>query len=228
MSKQIGEVIEPLSLNISAFKKRFARKKKVAWARPMIWLDATEPSTVNRDLSEGEALANVFDQARVQFRYNPLFTRDERLQETRIAADYAYARGLNIVRFLMMVLLMSDEHCRRLLILSGYRVADVANSGSEFHSIDRAKLYDERAIKRYVAGLRKPCPGRPFNRSSCDGFVTANHGVCWHCLQMYGQTRDLWPNWLLALVQDDDREYRRRAIEAIYHRELVEDAPIAA
>lgn len=225
---KIGEVIQPLTLDITSFKKRFKAKKRVAWAHPMIWMDAYEPSTINRDLSEGEAVVNILAQSRRQFRYNPLFTREERLQETRIAADYAYARGMNIVKFLVFILMMSDEHCRRLLLLSGYKVANVVENGSEFHINSRAKLYDERAIKRYVAGFRKPCPGRPFNRSTCDGFTNANHGVCWHCSQLYGASRQEWPNWLIALVQDDDREYRRRAIEAIYHRELVEDMPNAA
>lgn len=217
-----------LTIDIAAFRKRFVSKKKKSWARPMIWMDADEPSTINRDKSEGAAIVNVLEQARYKFRYDPTFTREERLQETRIAADYAYARGMGIIRFLMFILVMSDEHSRRLLILSGWRGIDVAKNGSEFHSISRADNYDERTIKRYVAGIKKPCPGRPYNRSSCDMFVTANHGICWHCLQLYGQSREQWPKWLVSLVQDDDREYRLRAIEALYHRELVEDMPIAA
>lgn len=228
MGKKIGEVIEPLTLDVGAFKKRFAQKKKLAWAHPMIWIEAADPSTINRDHSEGEAVVNVFEQARRQFRYNPLFTRDERLMETRLAADYATRYGLGVIRILMVVLMMSDEHCRRLLLLSGWKGNDVAKNTSEFHSNSRADLYDERAIKRYTAGLRKPCPGRPYNRSSCDGFVTANRGVCWHCVQLYGQSRQEWPNWLIALVQDDDREYRLRAIEALYHREINDDVAIAA
>lgn len=217
-----------LTIDIAAFRKRFVTKKAKSWARPMIWMDANEPSTINRDKSEGEAMVNVLKQARRQFRYDPTFTREERLQETRIAADYAMARGMGIVRFLMFILLMSDEHSRRLLILSGWKGVNVALEGHEFHVIGRADNYDERAIKRYVAGARKACPGRPFNKSTCDKFVTANHGICWHCLQLYGASRSDWPNWLLSLVRDDDKEMRQRAIEALYFREYQEDIPAIA
>jgi len=221
-------LLQPLTIDYAQFRKRFVAKKKASWARPMIWMDAEEPSTVNRSLSEGDAIVNVLEQARHTFRYrSDLFTREERLQETRIAHDYALAHGLGIIRFLMFILLMSDEHCRRMLIMAG-RAGNVAKVTPEFHSISRAQSHNEKDIKRYVAGLKKPCPGRPFNKASCDRFVTANHGICWHCLQMYGMTRNEWPNWLVALVQDDDREYRLRAIEALYHREINEETAIAA
>lgn len=228
MAENEERLLQPLTINYELFRKRFVAKKKKSWARPMLWIDAHEPSTVNRDDSEGVALTNIFEAARHEFRYNPLFTRDERLKETRLAADYAMARAMNIVKFLAFILVMSDEHSRRLLVLSGWRGSNVVENASDFHIHNRASLYDERTIKRYVAGLRKPCPGRPFNHSSCDKFVTADHGICWHCLQLYGQTRQEWPKWLLALVQDDDREMRSRAIEALYHGEFIEEQTIAA
>lgn len=212
-----------LTIDIAAFKKRFRSKKAKSWARPMIWMDAAEPSTIDRTRSEDIAIVNVLEQARHKFRFDPAFTRDERLAETRTAADYAYARGLSIIGFLMFILVMSDVHSRRLLILSGWKGVNVAHNDHIFHNSIKRQVYDEGAIKRVISGLRKPCPGRPFNRSTCDGFVSAKHGICWHCLQMYGQTRDLWPNWLLTLVRDDDKEYRLRAIEALYHREFHEE-----
>ncbi len=218
---------EQLTIDYAAFRRRFVTKKKKSWARPMIWVDADEPSTINRDHSEGIAFVNILEQARHQFRYDPTFTREERLEETRLAHDYAIAHGIGIIKFLMFILLMSDEHCRRLLIMAG-RNGNVARFDYEFHSIDRASTHDERDIKRYVAGIRKPCPGRPYNKNTCDGFVTANHGICWHCVQLYGASRTDWPNWLIALVRDDDKEYRLRAIEALYHREVDEDMAIAA
>lgn len=218
----------PLTIDYASFRKRFVSKKKKSWARPMIWMDASEPSTIDRSGSEDIAIVNVLEQARKQFRYDPSFTREERLEETWIAADYAYSRGLGIVRFLMYILLMSDEHSRRLLILSGWKGQYVAKSASQLPNNIRVKHYNEQDIKRYRAGLRKPCPGRPYNKQTCDKFVSASHDICWHCLQMYGTTRQEWPNWLVALAQDDDREYRLRAIEALYHREFVEDMPIAS
>lgn len=228
MVKSEERLLEPLTINYELFRKRFVAKKKKSWAHPMVWIDAFEPSTVNRDHSEGVALTNVFESARHEFRYNPLFTRDERLKETRLAADYAMARAMNIVKFLAFILVMSDEHSRRLLVLSGWRGSNVVENVPNLHIHSRGGIQNEKDIKRYVAGLRKPCPGRPFNHSSCDKFVTADHGICWHCLQLYGQTRQEWPKWLLALVQDDDREMRSRAIEALYHGEFVEEQTIAA
>lgn len=227
MSETEGQLLQPLTIDYAAFRKRFVTKKRKSWARPMIWIDADEPSTINRDATEGVAMVNILEQARHKFRYDPTFTRDERLEETRLAHDYALAHGVGVIRFLMFILMMSDEHCRRMLIMAG-RNSNVANSGSNFHSINRASMYDERTIKRYVAGLKKPCPGRPYNRNTCDHFVTANHGICWHCLQLYGASRTEWPNWLVALVQDDDREYRLRAIEALYYREVNDDMAVAA
>ncbi len=221
------KLIESLTIDYASFRRRFVTKKKKSWARPMIWMDADYPSTINRYHSEDIAIVNILEQARHKFRYDPTFTREERLQETRIAHDYALAHGLAVIRFLMFILVMSDEHCRRLLIMAG-RNGNVAKNEVNLHITDRASLYDERAIKRYMVGLKKVCPGKPHNKSTCDGTVTANHGICWHCLQMYGQTRDTWPNWLIALVQDDDREMRRQAIEAIYHQELYEETALAA
>lgn len=212
---------DTLTIDYAAFRKRYRRLKRNWWARPMIWMDHDEPGTVNRDLSEGLACTNILQQARYRFRRDPSIRLEDRLDETRIARDYALAHGVGVVRFLMYILMMSDRHCRRMLVLTGTPL-DAVKIDHQFHSMSKVSKYDERALKRYVAGLKKPCPGRSFNRKDCDQFVTADHGICWHCLQRYGATRAEWPSWLVMLVRDDDKEYRRRAKEALYFQEVHE------
>lgn len=218
--------MQALQLDIAQFKKAFAKKKRMQWARPSIWYDADTPDTITRE-AEDSAVANVLDDSRRQFKHRTdIFTPQDRMHETRLAADYAFHRSMNIIRFLMWVLILSDEHSRRMLMLSGWRRADVAKIEPEFALISRAVKQNERQVQRIMATTLKPCPGKPENKY-CDGHTRASNDLCWHC-RLKWKTRAEYPLWLLTLVQDDDKEYRRQAQEALYHIEYVENDEAAA
>lgn len=197
------------------------------WARPSIWYDADTPDTITRE-AEDAAVVNVLDDSRRQFKHRTdIFTPADRMHETRLAADYAIRNSVSVIRFLMWVLILSESHTRRMLVLSGWHKGNGGEIEPELVIHSRDKRFDERLILRSMSGMKKPCPGKHHNQINCEHVTTANHDLCWSCHQRWN-TRDEMPEWMQAVVRDDRKEYRRRAIEALYHMEYSEEIDLAA
>lgn len=212
----------PTSFDYTGFRRTFLLKKRYAWARPSIWLDSSYPATVDRSGSEDPAILLVLEAARQTFKLrSDVFTPADRLEEARRLADYAADRGVTVTRLVAAMLLISNEHARRLLIQSGWKRCDVEENDQEFIIQSRAK-FDERRIRHTMMGIRKPCPGAS-NNPRCEKTTTSNHDLCWPCHEIW-HSREEMPDWMLHVVRDDQREYRRQAIEALYHLELRETA----
>lgn len=215
-------VLTPVQLDLKKFKATFTKKKRMQWARPSIWYDADTPDTIDRQHTEDNAIKNVLDDSRRQFKHRTdIFTTADRMQETRLAADYAFQHSMNIIAFLAWVLILSNEHCRRMLVLSKWSRGDVAKIDSEITIHNRATNIDPKRIARVMAGMKKPCPGKHHNQSTCERVTTADHDLCWSCHQVW-KTRETMPDWMRAVVRDDYREMRRRAMESLYHVQYVE------
>lgn len=216
-----------MKLDYPSFKRTFLKKKRMQWARPSIWYGSDTPDTITRE-TEDIALTNILHDSRSQFKHRTdIFTPADRMSETRLAADYAFFNSLNIIRFLMWILILSDEHARRMLILSGWHKADVAKNEGQLVILSRDRRFDERLILRSMMGMKKSCPGKHHNQANCEHVTTANHDLCWSCHQRWN-TRDEMPEWMQVVVRDDRKEYRRRAIEALYHMEYTEEIDEAA
>lgn len=215
------KTLKPMKLDYVSFKRAFIKKKRMQWARPSIWYDADTPDTITRE-TEDLATLNVLDDSRRQFKHRTdIFTPHDRMHETRLAADYAFLHSMNIIRFLMWVLILSDEHSRRMLLLSGWRKADVAKNDPHITVYNRAVNIDPKQIARVMTGMKKPCPGKHHNQATCERVTTSNHDLCWSCHQVW-PTRETMPDWMVAVVRDDWREFRKRAIESLYHVQYVE------
>lgn len=218
------KVLQPMSLDYTSFRKTFVKKKRMQWARPSIWYDADVADTINRE-TEDDAIANVLDDSRRQFKHRTdVFTPADRMGETRIAADYQWQKTYelaSVIRFLMWVLILSDSHTRKMLMLSGWHKVDSEKNAPNITILSRVKTIDPRLIGRVMAGMKKPCPGKHHNQATCERVTTSNHDLCWSCHQVW-PTREAFPDWMLAVVRDDYREFRRQAIEAVYHQEYVE------
>lgn len=187
--------------------------------KPSTWLISGNPDTVERP-TEAEAIVGAFMEARRMFR--AIATRDEIMEEVRTLVHYAYINNIGVVQLVEKCLGYSERHAYRLIAGCGYKPDHVRENAPEFPVIDRVKLYDEQAIKRYVAAITKPCPNH--NHSpKCNSTTQANHDLCWSCSQVYA-TREEMPDWLRWVVKQDNAEYRRQAIEALYHAELIEEA----
>jgi hypothetical protein len=214
-----ARVLTPLLINEAKFKKRFRQRKSKYWARPSVCLIADEPGTIDRNDTEGVAIVNVFEQARNIFRYHPqLFTTDDRLEEVRTLADYAYSGGKPIVRLLMYALLYSDDNCRRLLILSGWnKESDKNEDLGTIYNVGKARQ-NRTAIHGVLRRMDKKCPGHGAN-PDCEGKIPAHRDLCFSCHELYGKTREEYPEWLRFMVRDDYAEHRKQAIEQLYHIE---------
>lgn len=219
------KLLQPLKLDYASFRKTFVKKKKMQWARPSIWYDADLADTVDRSEGEGDAIKNVLDDSRRIFKHRTdIFTPEDRMQETRLAADYAYEKYgemASVIHFLKWVLLLSETHSRKMLMLSGWRKLDSWKTAPQLVIHSRDKRFDERLILRVMMGIKKQCPGKHHNTVNCEHVTSANHDLCWTCHQIW-QTRDDMPDWMQSVVRNDRKEYRRQAIEAIYHEEYME------
>lgn len=186
--------------------------------KPSTWLISGNPDTVERP-TESDAIMNAFMEAVRMFR--AIATQQEIMEEVRTLVAYAHENNMGAVKLVEKCLSYSERHAYRLVRECGYAAANVSEIDAEFPSIDRVKLYDERAIKRYVAAITKPCPNHNHN-PECQKTTQANHDLCWSCSQVY-RTREEMPAWLKWVVQQDNAEYRKQALEALYHAELIEE-----
>lgn len=217
----MDKLLQPLKLDYPGFKRTFLKKKRMQWARPSIWYDADTPDTIARE-TEDAAIVNILHDSRPQFKYRTdIFTSADRLHETRLAADYAIEHNRNVINFLMWILILSNEHCRRMLVLSGWRKANVEENDPHITIHNRAVNIDPKRIARVMTGMKKPCPGKHHNQATCERVTTSNHDLCWSCHQVW-PTRETMPDWMVAVVRDDWREFRKRAIESLYHLEYIE------
>jgi len=187
--------------------------------KPSTWLISGNPDTVERP-TEAEAIVGAFMEARRMFR--AIATQDEIMEEVRTLVHYAYTNNIGVVQLVEKCLGYSERHAYRLIARCGYKPDHVRENAPEFHIVSKVKLYDEKAIKRYMAAIIKPCPNHNHN-PRCEKTTTANHALCWACSLDY-MTREEMPDWLLWVVQEDDAEYRKQALEALYHTELIEEA----
>jgi tRNA G26 N,N-dimethylase Trm1 len=177
------------------------------------------PDTIERP-TEAEAIVNAFKEAQRMFR--AIATQDEIMDEVRVLVRYAYDNNIGVVQLVKVALGYSQSHTYRLIANCGVKADDGKKIEPEFHIVSKVKLYDEKAIKRYMAAIIKPCPNHNHN-PRCEKTTTANHALCWACSLDY-MTREEMPDWLLWVVQEDDAEYRKQALEALYHTELIEEA----
>lgn len=220
----MSKVIEPLKLDVKKFKQRFKERARYRWAKPSVWLISHEPTALYREL-EVLVILSLFEQSKNIFKWrHDLWSDADRLEEVRTLADFATEQGVSIIGLLMRTMLYSDEHCRRLLILSGWK-ADVAKNPLTMvlDNRDGERFFNRKKVDRSLSVTMRPCPGKLVNKSTCAGVVAANHDLCWHCHQIYGFTREEYPKWMLFMVQDDRREYYARAKEAIYFEELPDE-----
>jgi hypothetical protein len=187
--------------------------------KPSTWLISGNPDTVERP-TEAEAIVGAFMEARRMFR--AIATRDEIMEEVRALVRYAHENNMGAAILVEKALGFSKSYAYELVVKSGIDRECRTETGPEFHIVSKVKLYDERAIKRYMASIIKPCPNHNHN-PRCEKTTTANHALCWACSLAY-MTREEMPDWLLWVVQEDDAEYRKRALEALYHTELIEEA----
>jgi hypothetical protein len=187
--------------------------------KPSTWLISGNPDTVERP-TEAEAIVNAFKEAQRMFR--AIATQDEIMDEVRVLVRYAYDNNIGVVQLVKVALGYSQSHAYRLIANCGVKADDGKKIEPDLVVVDRVKLYDERAIMRYMASIVKPCPNHN-HEPNCQKTTTAQYDLCWSCSQVY-RTREEMPDWLRFVSQRDKAEYRRQAIEALYHVELIEEA----
>jgi len=187
--------------------------------KPSTWLISGNPDTVERP-TEADAIVNAFKEAQRMFR--AIATQDEIMDEVRTLVDYAYANNIGAAKIIEKALGFSESYAYELVVKCGIERQQRNENASKFPLHSRVKLYDEGAIKRYMAAIIKPCPNH--NHSpNCEQTTRASNELCWSCRQLY-ITREEMPAWLWFVVQQDGAEYRKQAIEALYHAELIEEA----
>jgi len=187
--------------------------------KPSTWLISGNPDTVERP-TEAEAIVGAFMEARRMFR--AIATQDEIMDEVRVLVRYAYDNDIGVVQLVKVALGYSQRHAYRLIANCGVQREHGNENAPELVVVDRVKLYDERAIMRYMASIVKPCPNHN-HAPGCNQTTTAQYDLCWSCSQVY-RTREEMPEWLRFVSQRDKVEYRKQAIEALYHAELIEEA----
>lgn len=187
--------------------------------KPSTWLISGNPDTVERP-TEAEAIVNAYDDAVLMFR--AIATPNEVMDEVRTLVQYAYENSIGAAKLIEKALGFSESYAYELVVKCGIERRDKNENASEFPLYSRVKLYDESAIKRYVAAIIKPCPNH--NHSPhCEKTTRASNELCYSCRQIY-MTREEMPEWLRWVVKQDNAEYRKQAIEALYHAELIEEA----
>lgn len=187
--------------------------------KPSTWLISGNPETIERP-TEAEAIVGAFMEARRMFR--AIATRDEIMEEVRTLVRYAHENNMGAAILVEKALGFSKSYAYELVVKSGIDREYRNETAPELVVIDRVKLYDERAIMRYMASIVKPCPNHN-HEPSCEQTTTAQFDLCWSCSQVY-RTREEMPDWLRFVSKRDKAEYRKQAIEALYHSELIEEA----
>jgi hypothetical protein len=208
------------------FRKRDT-PESLWWCFPSKFIISDHADTVSRP-TEDEAIVNIIEAARRIFRYrSDVFTTQMRHTEVIKLADYANRLAINPTAFTAGVLKYDRSWVRKVLVEAGWFDKKATENAEKFHSIYESSEHPKRRqpenrVKRIMASGTKPCPAHGENRF-CKGHAYGCDSLCEECLKVYGVTRESWPDWLLFLVRDDEREARRKAQESVLHLELSDD-----
>lgn len=140
-----------------------------------------------------------------------------RQQTAIMLADEALELGVTVSAYISEQLDISPQASRRLLhraearqmIISYQEIAKMFpfDSSIPIYSEGQQKIeLDASETKRLKAGLRVPCPAKPYNFDDCAGTASAKYGLCYSCANIFGKTQAERPEWLQFLIQDNDNQ----------------------